>query len=237
MGYWFQSVGFRNYDAAWAPGLAYVALDTDFGDGELKQNIAFTAGAFWPSFGYFEKYDTYTLGRFRQLGAQLKLTSPLNPDVTVTPVLGFGTGRDGTFNPGAPPFYGAKTADRFDCLRKRQSQLREDLRRWSSHQHLVDLRPESGHAINAGSQVLCGGSGGASLGRRRRGKRAVALPGSLVALPVLHQRSKWLGAQQRGHRGHAFAERRRHRHELPGLEQPTRKLHRQRIDDQFRLPL
>ena len=29
MGYWFQSVGFRNYDAAWAPGLAYVALDTD----------------------------------------------------------------------------------------------------------------------------------------------------------------------------------------------------------------
>ena len=110
MGYWFQSVGFRNYDAAWAPGLAYVALDTDFGDGDLKQNIAFTAGAFWPSFGYFEKYDTYTLGRFRQLGAQLKLTAPLNPDVTVTPVLGFGTGRDGTFNPGAPPFYGAKTA-------------------------------------------------------------------------------------------------------------------------------
>jgi hypothetical protein len=110
MGYWFQSVGFRNYDAAWAPGLAYVALDTDFGEGDLKQNIAFTAGAFWPSFGYFEKYDTYTLGRFRQLGAQLKLTAPLNPDVTVTPVLGFGTGRDGTFNPGAPPFYGAKTA-------------------------------------------------------------------------------------------------------------------------------
>ncbi len=68
MGYWFQSVGFRNYDAAWAPGLAYVALDTDLGDGDLKPNIAFTAGAWWPSFGYFEKYDTYTLGRFRQLG-------------------------------------------------------------------------------------------------------------------------------------------------------------------------
>ena len=110
MGYWFQSVGFRNYDAAWAPGLAYVALDTDFGDGELKPNVAFTAGAFWPSFGYFEKYDTYTLGRFRQLGAQLKFTVPLNPDLTVTAVGGFGTGRDGTFNPGAPPFYGATTA-------------------------------------------------------------------------------------------------------------------------------
>jgi len=107
MGYWFQSVGFRNYDAAWAPGLAYVALDTDFGDSELKPNIAFTAGAFWPSFGYFEKYDTYTLGRFRQLGAQLKLTVPVGPDLTGTGVVGFGTGRDGSFNPGAPPFYGA----------------------------------------------------------------------------------------------------------------------------------
>jgi hypothetical protein len=107
MGYWFQSVGFRNYDAAWAPGLAYVALDTDFGDGDLKPNIAFTAGAFWPSFGYFEKYDTYTLGRFRQLGGQLKLTVPVNPDVTGTGTAGFGTGRDGSFNPGAPPFYGA----------------------------------------------------------------------------------------------------------------------------------
>jgi hypothetical protein len=110
MGYWFQSVGFRNYDAAWAPGLAYVALDTDFTDAAVKPNIAFTAGAFWPSFGYFEKYDTYTLGRFRQLGAQLKLTAPVIPDLTGTGVLGFGTGRDGQFNPGAPPFYGATTA-------------------------------------------------------------------------------------------------------------------------------
>src|ERR1022692_1522037 len=110
MGYWFQAVGVRNYDAGWAPGLAYVALDTDFGDADLKPNIAFTAGAFWPSFGYFEKYDTYTLGRFRQLGAQLKLTAPVITDLTGTGVLGFGTGRDGQFNPGAPPFYGATTA-------------------------------------------------------------------------------------------------------------------------------
>jgi hypothetical protein len=109
MGYWFQSVGFRNYDAAWAPGLAYVALDTDFGEGELKPNIAFTAGAWWPSFGYFEKYDTYTLGRFRQLGTQLKLTAPINSDLTATVTSGFGTGRDGSFNTGAPVFYGATT--------------------------------------------------------------------------------------------------------------------------------
>ena len=105
MGYWFQSAGFRNYDAAWAPGMAYVTLDTDFGVGGLKPNIAFTGGAFWPAFGYFEKYDTYTLGRFRHIGEQLKLTMPFSPDLTLTLVQGFGTGRDGLFNFLAPPPY------------------------------------------------------------------------------------------------------------------------------------
>jgi hypothetical protein len=108
MGYWFQSVGFRNYDAAWAPGLAYVALDTDFNvTPELAPNVAFTMGAWWPSFGYFEKYDTYTLGRFRQLGAQLKFKIPMDRDLTANIVYGFGTNRDGSFNPNAPAFYGA----------------------------------------------------------------------------------------------------------------------------------
>jgi len=37
------------------------------------------------------------------------LTIPVNPDLTVTVVEGFGTGRDGSFNYGAPPFYGAQT--------------------------------------------------------------------------------------------------------------------------------
>src|SRR4029079_13007488 len=69
-----------------------------------------TAGAFWPKFGYFEKYDTYTLGRFRQLGAQLRLTIPLPRAWTLIGTHGFGTGRDGSFNPGSPPFYGAITA-------------------------------------------------------------------------------------------------------------------------------
>jgi hypothetical protein len=110
MGYWYQAVGFRNPDAAWAPGLAYLALDTDFEAAGVKPNIAVTMGAFWPSFGYFEKYDTYTLGRFRQLGEQLKLTVPLSPDLTAAVVEGFGTGRDGSWNPGAPAFYGAITA-------------------------------------------------------------------------------------------------------------------------------
>lgn len=110
MGYWFAAVGYRNYDSAWAPGLAYVSLDTDFRAASLNPNIALTAGAWWPKFGYFEKYDTYTLGRFRQMGEQLRLSVPLNPDLTVVLTQGFGTNRDGTFNPGVAAFYGSSTA-------------------------------------------------------------------------------------------------------------------------------
>jgi hypothetical protein len=112
MGYWYQSAGFRVPDASWFPGMAYVTLDTDLAVApNLKPNIALTVGAFWPAFGTFAKYDTYTLGRFRQLGEQVKLTVPVNPDLTVTLVQGFGTGRDGSYNygvGGAPPIYGAK---------------------------------------------------------------------------------------------------------------------------------
>jgi hypothetical protein len=108
MGYWFQSAGFRNPDAAWAPGMAYLTLDTDFKlTDSINPNIAATVGAWWPKFGYHEKYDTYTLGRFRQIGAQVKLTAPISPDVTVALAGGFGTNRDGSFNYLAPPFYGA----------------------------------------------------------------------------------------------------------------------------------
>jgi hypothetical protein len=114
MGYWFQGAGFRNPDASWAPGLAYVAFDSDFrlGDnpGASSNKVVFTMGSWWPKFGYFEKYDTYTLGRFRQLGEQLELTVPLDPyltDYSVVLTEGFGTNRDGSFNYGSPPFYGA----------------------------------------------------------------------------------------------------------------------------------
>lgn len=107
MGYWLQSAGFRNYDAGWVPGMAYLTLDTDFEMAGLKPNIAVTGGAWWPKFGYFEKYDTYTLGQIRQLGEQLRLTVPLSEDLKVTLVQGFGTGRDGSFNILAPPPYQA----------------------------------------------------------------------------------------------------------------------------------
>lgn len=107
MGYWFQAAGFRNYDAGWAPGLAYVTLDTDFELGSVKPNVALSMGSFWPAFGYFEKYDTYTLGRFRQLGEQVQLTVPIGTDLKVTLTQGFGTNRDGSFNILSPAPYQA----------------------------------------------------------------------------------------------------------------------------------
>ena len=110
MGYWYQSAGFRNPDAAWVPGMAYLTLDTDFDLAGLQPNVAVTLGAWWPSFGAFPKYDTYLLGRFRQIGEQVQLTVPVRQDLTLSVVHGFGTGRDGSFNYGAPPFYGASTA-------------------------------------------------------------------------------------------------------------------------------
>jgi hypothetical protein len=109
MGYWYQSSGFRNPDASWFPGMAYLTLDTDIKVAAgLKPNIAFTVGSWWPKFGDFEKYDTYTLGRFRQLGEQVKLTVPVNPDLTATVTHGLGTNRDGSFQYQInPPIYGS----------------------------------------------------------------------------------------------------------------------------------
>lgn len=107
LGYWYQAAGFRNNDAAWAPGLAYLRLDTDLELDGLRPNLALTVGAWWPKFGAFAKYDTYTLGQFRQLGEQLKLTVPIAPELTLTLVQGFGSARDGSSNVLAPPPYQA----------------------------------------------------------------------------------------------------------------------------------
>ena len=98
MGYWLSAAGFRNPDAAGVPGVASLTLDTDFAAGSVKPNIAFQMGAWWPGFGYFEKYDTFTLGRFRHIGEQLKLSVPVSADLRLELVEGFGTGRDGAFS-------------------------------------------------------------------------------------------------------------------------------------------
>jgi hypothetical protein len=108
MGYWFASSGFRNYDAAWLPGIAYLTLDTDFDLGDIKPNIALSGGSWWPNFGRHDKYDTFTLGQFRQMGEQLRLTVPFSDRVSASVVHGFGTGRDGSFSILAPPPYQAK---------------------------------------------------------------------------------------------------------------------------------
>ena len=108
MGYWLSSAGFRNYDAAWLPGIAYVTLHTDVDVGGIKPTVALSGGAWWPNFGRHEKYDTFTLGQYRQIGEQLKLTIPVTADVTTEVVQGFGTGRDGSFNLLAPPPYQSK---------------------------------------------------------------------------------------------------------------------------------
>lgn len=107
MGYWLQAAGFRNNDAAWSPALAYLTLDTDFEVAGLRPNVALTGGAWWPKFGAFPKYDTYTLGQFRHLGEQLQLTVPIATDLTLTVVQGFGSARDGSSNILAPPPYQA----------------------------------------------------------------------------------------------------------------------------------
>jgi len=112
MGYWYQGAGFRNPDAAWLPAIGYLTLDTDFNALGFNPNVAFTVGAWWPKFGYVEKYDTYTLGRFRQIGEQLKLAIPFN-DFTLAVLQGFGTARDGSYNftfQNISPLYGATTA-------------------------------------------------------------------------------------------------------------------------------
>ncbi|MBN1652353.1 MAG: hypothetical protein JXA30_01110 [Deltaproteobacteria bacterium] len=110
LGYWLAAAGYRNYDASWAPAMAYLTLDTDVElDPGFKPNVALTVGAFWPRFGSFPKYDTYMLGQFRHVGEQIKLTLPINPDLTVAIVQGFGTGRDGSFNIQVNPLYAGKT--------------------------------------------------------------------------------------------------------------------------------
>jgi hypothetical protein len=110
MGYWMAAAGFRNPDAEQVPGIAYLALDTDLDVGAIKPNVALKMGAFWPGYGYFEKYDTFTLGRFRHMGEQLKATLPFSPEFTVTAEQGFGVGRDGKYDYGvavsAPQYAG-----------------------------------------------------------------------------------------------------------------------------------
>lgn len=114
MGYWLAATGLRNPDAQQFPGIAYLKLDSDVEILGLKPNVALTMGAFWPGYGYFEKYDTFTLGRFRHIGEQLKFTVPVTPELTITLEQGFGAARDGKYDYGvavAAPKYATVTGN------------------------------------------------------------------------------------------------------------------------------
>jgi hypothetical protein len=162
MGYWLQAAGFRNPDASWFPGMAYVALDTDIGSGSFKPNVALTMGAWWPKFGYFEKYDTYTLGRFRQLGEQLQVTLPVTPDITAVVTQGFGTNRDGSYSFVATgnPLYNAQIG--LDLLTYENIQLTYGKyldvglhynNEWTADPYLLNGAPGSGKSYTDASQA------------------------------------------------------------------------------------
>jgi len=163
-GYWLSATGYRNADAAGVPGFAWLRLDTDFKIAGVTPNIALQMGAWWPGFGYFEKYDTFTLGRFRQIGEQLKLTVPLGPDLTATLVEGFGTGRDGSYSPIVAqnsPLYASKTG--VDLLAYANLQITYKKLaeiglhynyEWTRDPRLTaDAAPESGKAYTDASQA------------------------------------------------------------------------------------
>lgn len=131
LGYWYGAAGYRNPDASWWPGMAYLTLDTDFELGSMKSKAAITMGSFWPQFGYVEKYDTFTLGRFRMMGEQATLELRLTEDLTVKIFQGVGTNRDGAydFTLGGNPLYAGKTG--VDLLAYGHAQL--------SYKNLLDV--------------------------------------------------------------------------------------------------
>jgi hypothetical protein len=96
MGWWYTGAGYPQPNANWAPAQAWVTLDSDFELGNRKPHIEFKAGIFWPKWGTFGKYDTYLFGRFHQAGESLQLDVPVNPDLKVSLVHGFGTNRNGS---------------------------------------------------------------------------------------------------------------------------------------------
>ena len=223
MGYWFQGAGFRNPDASWAPGLAYVAFDSDFrlGDnpGASSNKVVFTMGSWWPKFGYFEKYDTYTLGRFRQLGEQLELTVPLDPYLTdYSVVLTEGLAPTGTvaLTTGLRPSTGPSWADH---LVERGACLQQVLRPRVALQHRVDLGYPNLEQQSAPGAKSYGAAADAHLTVAGAGdERTHTPPRAFVALSVLHLGPQWLGAGQRRHRGHELAGRSGHRYQLHGMD-------------------
>ena len=84
MGYWFQSVGFRNHDAAWAPGMAYVALDTDFELSDAETEHCGHGGRLVAELWVLREVRHLHPRAFSPTGrASCKLTVPFTPDLDV----------------------------------------------------------------------------------------------------------------------------------------------------------
>ena len=115
-GYWFQSVGYQRPFAQWMPGFAWIRLDGDFQIAGVTPNAAVQVGAFWPTFGYFPAYDTYTMGRIRQIGERIDLTVPVTPNLKVTLTHGLGGNRNGFASVGTVPVVGISNKDTTTAL-------------------------------------------------------------------------------------------------------------------------
>ena len=223
MGYWLSAAGFRNPDAAGVPGMAYLTLDTDFEVAGIKPNIALTMGAWWPGFGYFEKYDTFTLGRFRQIGEQLKLTVPVNPDLTVTLAQGFGTGRDGSFGytvANTARSTRAKTGVDLIAYGNVQAHLQEVRRHRTSLQLRVDPRPQpdSGSRRGTGKSYADASQAHLSVVGAEANLSAPYAGRLWISPSYISVKNGWALGGQRGHRGHACAGRHGHCHKLPAVD-------------------
>ena len=151
--------------------------------------------------------------------------------------MGLGTSRDGSFNPGAPAFYGAITAvDLIFYANVKISYAKyADVglhfnTEWTADPNLTQQSMPGDKSFAAAQQAHLSVAG-------VEANLRAPYWGHLWISPLDSQCSKWLGAGQRGDRGHALAERRRRRHQLHGLYRQPDRLDRQRIDVQSRLPL
>ena len=115
-GYWFQSAGYQRPFAQWMPGFAWIRLDGDFQVAGVTPNAAVQVGAFWPTFGYFPAYDTYTMGRIRQIGERIDLKVPFTSNFTVTLTQGVGGNRNGFASVGTVPVVGISNKDTTTAL-------------------------------------------------------------------------------------------------------------------------
>jgi hypothetical protein len=96
MGYWYSWSGYEYPGSSWAPAQGWVTLDSDVKLGPLTPHVEFKGGVFWQRWGMFGKYDTYVFGRFHQSGEALQVDLPINSDLQLRLVHGFGVNRGGS---------------------------------------------------------------------------------------------------------------------------------------------